>query len=426
MFTNVDVIKEDLSWQDQNNFPLQRLDDSDIIYSYSVKFVESEKVWGSRWDIYLNSDTKSDDIHWLSIINSFAMVLFLSGMVAHILRRTVNKAVTYYNERADMEVSEETGWKQVHGDVFRTPSYPGIFSIIVGSGVQVIGMSFLTLIFASLGFLSPAHRGGLLTTMILLFVFMGTWAGYASARVYKMFGGEMWKRNTVGTALFFPGLCFGVFFTINLSLYFEDSSASVSFLTLFLMLLLWFGISVPLVFLGSAIGYKKNPIEKSCKVNRIPKPLTVTPDQFKMKVICLMAGSLPFGCMFIELSYLMKFIWTSSVFYYLFGFMMLCLIVLIITSAEVSILMSYILLCKEDYRWWWLSIGVAGSSGLYLFLYSIIYCFVELQMTRFSSYLLYFGYMFIASCAFALITGTVGFVASFLFIRKIYGLIKVD
>lgn len=139
-------------------------------------------------------------------------------------------------------------------------------------------MSFLTLIFASLGFLSPAHRGGLLTTMILLFVFMGAWAGYASARVYKMFGGEKWKRNTVGTALFFPGLCFGVFFAINLSLYFEDSSAAVSFLTLFLILLLWFGISVPLVFLGSAIGYKKDAIEKSCKVNRIPKPLTVTPD----------------------------------------------------------------------------------------------------------------------------------------------------
>jgi transmembrane 9 superfamily protein 2/4 len=165
-----------------------------------------------------------------------------------------------------------------------------------------MGMSILTLIFASLGFLSPAHRGGLLTTMILLFVFMGTWAGYASARVYKFFGGEMWKRNTIGTALLFPGICFSVFFTINLCFYFEGSSAAISFGTLFLILLLWFGISVPLVFLGSAIGYKKAAIAKSCKVNRIPKPLTQSPDEFKMKVICLMAGSLPFGCMFIELS----------------------------------------------------------------------------------------------------------------------------
>jgi transmembrane 9 superfamily protein 2/4 len=52
-----------------------------------------------------------------------------------------------------------------------------------------MGMSLLTLIFACLGFLSPAYRGGLLTTMIILFVFMGIWAGYYSARIYKMFGG---------------------------------------------------------------------------------------------------------------------------------------------------------------------------------------------------------------------------------------------
>jgi transmembrane 9 superfamily protein 2/4 len=93
-----------------------------------------------------------------------------------------------------------------------------------------------------------------------------------------------------------------------------------------------------------------------------------------MTVICFLAGSLPFGCMFIELSYLMKSIWHHSMFYYLFGFLFLCVIVLIITSAEVSILMCYIMLSREDYRWWWYSVGIAGSSGFYLFLYSVVYC----------------------------------------------------
>lgn len=32
---------------------------------------------------------------------------------------------------------EETGWKLVHGDVFRPPRYPLILSALVGSGVQV-------------------------------------------------------------------------------------------------------------------------------------------------------------------------------------------------------------------------------------------------------------------------------------------------
>ena len=52
----------------------------------------------------------------------------------------------------------------------------------VGTGVQLLGMTFVTMIFAVLGFLSPANRGGLMTAMLLLFVLMGIFAGYFSGR----------------------------------------------------------------------------------------------------------------------------------------------------------------------------------------------------------------------------------------------------
>ena len=394
-------------------------------FTYSVIFEESDVTWASRWDHYLYLETDNSDVHWLSIINSFAMVLFLTGMVAHILRRTVNNAVNQYNERADLEVTEESGWKQINGQVFRPPKYPGIFSIIIGSGIQVIGMSLLTIIFACLGFLSPAYRGSLLTAMILLYVFMGIWAGYYSAKVYKMFGGEQWQRNTIGTALLFPSIAFSVFFVVNMFYAAEESSGAVSISTFLTILLLWFGISVPLVFLGSSLGFKKDKITFPCRVAKLERKVA-NPVTWRMNLICFLAGSLPFGCMFIEISYLMQSIWHHSMFYYLFGFLLLCIIVLIITSAEVSILMCYIILSREDYRWWWYSVGVAGSSGFYFFIYSMIYCFTQLHMTRLSSYVLYFGYMIIATSAFSLVTATVGFVATFVFVRKIYGMIKVD
>ena len=57
----------------------------------------------------------------------------------------------------------------------------------MGTGVQLFSMAVVTMIFAVLGFLSPANRGGLMTAVLLLFVFMGVVAGYASARLYKMF-----------------------------------------------------------------------------------------------------------------------------------------------------------------------------------------------------------------------------------------------
>ncbi|KAJ0616719.1 putative nonaspanin (TM9SF) [Helianthus annuus] len=65
------------------------------------------------------------------------------------------------------ESEEETGWKVVHGDVFRPPVNSGLLSVYVGAGVQISGMTLTTLIFALLGFLSPSNRGGLMTAMVL-------------------------------------------------------------------------------------------------------------------------------------------------------------------------------------------------------------------------------------------------------------------
>merc|ERR1719424_1114718 len=102
------------------------------------------------------------------------ILVFLSGMVAMILLRTLHRDITKYNELATAEEKQEdTGWKLVHGDVFRRPPYSTLLSVSVGSGLQIFGMCVVTLIFALLGFLSPAHRGGLLQCMTLLFTLMG-------------------------------------------------------------------------------------------------------------------------------------------------------------------------------------------------------------------------------------------------------------
>lgn len=49
----------------------------EIIYSYSVKFEESEIPYGSRWDIYLYNNADKG-VHWFSLTNSLFMALFLS------------------------------------------------------------------------------------------------------------------------------------------------------------------------------------------------------------------------------------------------------------------------------------------------------------------------------------------------------------
>ncbi|KAJ6925186.1 transmembrane 9 superfamily member 10-like [Populus alba x Populus x berolinensis] len=233
---------------------------------------ESDVKWASRWDTYLLM--ADDQIHWFSVVNSLMIVLFLSGMVAMIMLRTLYRDISKYNQlQTQEEAQEETGWKLVHGDVFRPPTNSDLLCVYVGTGVQFFGMILVTMIFAALGFLSPSNRGGLMTAMLFLWVFMGLFAGYATACLYKMFKGTQWEKITLKTAFMFPSIVFAIFFVLNALIWGEKSSGAVPFGTLFALVFLWFGISVPLVFTGSYIGCKKPAIEYPVKTNKIPRQI---------------------------------------------------------------------------------------------------------------------------------------------------------
>lgn len=397
-----------------------------IVWTYDVAWEPSYIKWSSRWDVYLKMT--DSQIHWFSIFNSIMIVLFLTGMIAMIMMRTLHKDLVAYNSMDQNEESqqEETGWKLIYGEVFRPPQHGGMFSVLVGTGVQVIAMTVLTLGFAVLGFLSPANRGGLMTALLLLFVFMGVFAGYFSTRVYsKLFHLTDWKKNTALTATFFPGVCFCIFFLLNLFVWGEKSSGAVPFTTLLALLVLWFGISVPLVYIGSYFAFKNPDIKPPVPVNSIPRMIPEQAWYMKPQFSVLVGGVLPFGAVFIEVFFIMSSVWLHQ-FYYAFAFLFIVFAILILTCAEITIVMCYFQLCGEDYHWWWRSYLTSGSSALYLFLYSVLYFFTKLEIIKLIPGLLFFGYMALVSFAFFVLTGTIGFFACYLFIWKIYSSIKVD
>ncbi|KAK8513569.1 hypothetical protein V6N12_052747 [Hibiscus sabdariffa] len=109
--------------------------------------------------------------------------------------------------------------------------------------------------------------------MLLLWVFMGLFAGYSSARLYKLFRGTEWKKVTLKTAFMFPATVFAIFFVLNALIWGQKSSGAVPFGTMFALVLLWCGISVPLVYVGSYFGFKKPAIEDPVKTSKIPRQI---------------------------------------------------------------------------------------------------------------------------------------------------------
>jgi transmembrane 9 superfamily protein 2/4 len=385
-------------------------------WTYSVYWKKSDTSFATRWDKYLHVfDPK---IHWFSLINSAVIVLFLIGMVSTVLLRTLRKDIARYNRldqlgledlngtgvSAEDGIQEDSGWKLVHGDVFRPPRNSLMLSVLVGNGAQLFMMAGFTIAFAVVGFLSPSNRGSLATVMILLHTIFGFVGGYASSRVYKSFQGTKWKQLFTLTPCAVPVLVFSVFFLLNLFVWARASSGAVPFTTMLVIVGIWFLISVPLSLAGSWIGFRQPMADPPVRTNQIPRQIPPAQGYLRPIPSMLLVGVLPFGAIFVELYFIMSSLWSNRI-YYMFGFLFLSFGLLVATTAAVSILMIYFVLCQENYHWQWRAFASSGASALYVFAYSLLYWARMLSFSSFTGGLLYFGYSVLLSFLWFLLSG---------------------
>lgn len=259
---------------------------------------------------------------------------------------------------------------------------------------------------------------------LCFYVVLGSVNGYVTARLYKTFKGKEWQRATIVAAASLPGIAFGLFFLMNIVALAKRSTDAVPFTTMVILVVLWFGISTPLVFLGAFFGYKQDAIEYPVTTSSIPRQVPDQPWFMGVPFTLAIGGILPFGACFVELYYIMSSVWMEY-YYYVFGFLFLVFLILVITCAEITTLFTYFQLCSEDYHWWWRSFCNGGSTALYVFLYSFVY-FKQLEANTFATYVLYFGYMGLACFALFLMMGFVGVSTSLWFNKTIFASIKID
>lgn len=399
-----------------------------VTYSYEVQWLETDTPWTDRWDIFLLGNPDDSNAHHMSVLNSFMIVIFLASCTTVILVKALRKDLAVYNEigidAGDDE--EESGWKMIHGDVFRPPSKsPMGLSVLVGSGLQIAVAILGTLLLSLTKFLTPTMKGQALGNIVLLYVFSGTIGGYASSRIFKFFGGKNWKLNTLLTAAFFPGTLMALFLALNVFLALYGSAKTVSFFTIFLAFLLWVCVASPLVFVGSFLGFKQDVITVPTRTNQIAR---VVPDQHSFlssKASSIAAGGLPFSCAIIEIYFLMGAIWMHH-YYYLMGYLLTIGVLIGVTSQLIAVIMCYLRLAGEDHRWWWKSFMDTSSVAVWLFGYSLWYLIFRLNLVGILPIIVYLTYMAMMSLALGLYCGSVSFITVFWFNRCIYSAVKID
>lgn len=403
---------------------LDEENDNEVYFTYSVKFSESATSWATRWDKYLHVYDPS--IQWFSLINFSLVVVLLSSVVIHSLLRALKSDFARYNElNLDDDFQEDSGWKLNHGDVFRSPSQSLTLSILVGSGVQLFLMVTCSIFFAALGFLSPSSRGSLATVMFILYALFGFVGSYTSMGIYKFFNGPYWKANLILTPLLVPGAILLIIIALNFFLMFVHSSGVIPASTLFFMVFLWFLFSIPLSFAGSLIARKRcHWDEHPTKTNQIARQIPFQPWYLKTIPATLIAGIFPFGSIAVELYFIYTSLWFNKIFY-MFGFLFFSFLLLTLTSSLVTILITYHSLCLENWKWQWRGFIIGGAGcALYVFIHSIL--FTKFKLGGFTTIVLYVGYSSVISLLCCLVTGSIGFISSMLFVRKIYSSIKVD
>lgn len=395
-------------------------------WSFSTTWTYSTKTWATRWDGFLQTSEADSDpkVHWRLIFQGLLIALCASVVTGMILMRALHKDFNKYNSEDPDEQALEMGWKLVHADVFRVPPQAAILSSMVGTGVQLLLLTCGTLFFALLGFLSPAARGALLMSMILLFVLLAFVQGYVCSRLLIFFDLKQWKPIFF-CALGFPGYVFLTWLLIDIGSTYVGAASSANAKTLAILVGLLLCSTLPLTIFGASTGFRQARFDIKVKVNKLPREIPLQRWYHSAAFVYIMAPFIPLSIVFLELRFILSSLWEGMV-YFVFGFLTLVFLMWVIVVVLVTLFVIYYQLTYEDYRWWWRSFLAPGAMGVHVFLYGIVWYMQNLTITTSLGMLTYFGYMLVISIAYGLAAGAIGFIASFLFCNKIYNSIKLD
>jgi len=423
------VIEINLSTDPLKTIDITADEEMSVRFSYSVQWKPTSIEFKDRMDKYSRYSFLPEhmEIHWFSIINSCVTVLLMMGFLASILLRVLKKDFVKFAQDEEMlESHEESGWKYVHGDVFRFPRGRSLFAAIIGTGTQLLFLVVFVFVLAAIGAFYPYSTGAVTAACLIVYSLTAGIAGYVSALTYRQMGGENWVRNVLLTCVLFCGPLGLLFAFLNTIAIAYRSTAALPFGTIVLIVFVWAIVTIPLTIVGGIVGKNtKTDFNAPTRTTKYPREIPELPWYRSTIPQMCVASFLPFTAIYIELFYIFASVWGHKV-YTIYSVLFVVFVILILVTAFTTISLTYFQLTAEDHEWWWRSLLCGGSTGISIFAYAVYYFHVRSDMTGFMQSAYYFGYMSVICYGWFLALGTVGHKASLTFVRHIYGAIKCD
>ncbi|GLD73794.1 transmembrane 9 superfamily member 1-like protein [Lates japonicus] len=189
-------------------------------------------------------------------------------------------------------------------------------------------------------------------------------SGYVSCSFYTQINGQRWVWNIILTSSLFSAPLFLTWSVVNSIHWWSGSTQALPSTTVLLLLGAWVLVGFPLTVIGGIVGKNRaGSFQAPCRTRNIPRQIPTQPWYKHTAVHMAIGGFLPFSAISVELGRL-----------------------------YLHVALTYFLLSGEDYRWWWRSVLSTGSSGLFIFVYSVFYYRNRSSMSGLVQSTEFFGY----------------------------------
>lgn len=415
--------------------PVKPTDSMTVRWTYAVRWIHNQDIkWASRWDSYFNNPRFKVNHSWyiMTVILSTGILTALLSLVLAVLvralRRDILKSAPVFLSPEDELIAqeEENGWKAVRGDVFRPPPQASLLALAAAAGAQSVLALSLCVLFGLLGFAAPSSRGNG-ATLLLVFFLLSSFVGGAVCACLSLALGQPKSWCTVVQFLLgFSGAVMLLYTVVNMVLRVAGSSGAIPVSSMISLYSLWLVIYCPLGLVGAAAGFAvgHKPLEKVTAVQRVIEYEKVW-SLFRAPGVLLYSGVPAFFVGVFLLSILFGTMWGDAM-NYIFGVMALTGTLWLATCALTSVAVVYYNLCGENHRWHWLGFLAPSSCGFPIAIFVTWYFFAKIRATTLTAVLVYSLYMLLFTYMYVIISGAIGFISSFYFVRFIYGPTKSD